>query len=373
MIGREEVDRLRQRPPTPESPVLSVYLDVDQARAANLNREFEAAMKARLRAIGQGLGEAERAAFHADAERVRRFVAAYRPQAKTLVLFADDSADLFWSGELQVALPTDVRREPVPYMRPLLEAIDQHEPYGVILADKERARLFAVFLGEIGEEGEVLAVGEVRHKKASGTDHLRSQMHFQRQDDLHVHWHLRQVAALMEDVARPYSIGRLILAGPVEATSELARVLSRALAERVVGTLRLPIDTPADGVLRQTLEIAGRAERQTEEKRVAEVLDHGVVGLEATLVALQEGRLHILVYADRLAVRGGECPRCHALFAADSSRACSYCCERLQSLDDVVGRTVARAREWGVRPEKVDGAPAARLRKAGGIGALLRF
>src|SRR2546430_4864506 len=92
----------------------------------------------------------------------------------------------------------------------------------MVVVDKGRGRIFPVFLGEIDEEREAIAAAEVRHKKASGTDHWRSQMHFQRQDDMHVHWHVRQVAELMEHIAREYGFDRLALAGPVEATSEPA-------------------------------------------------------------------------------------------------------------------------------------------------------
>src|SRR5438132_3601242 len=210
MISRAAVDLLRERSPTPGSPVLSVYLDVDQSRAANLKREFEAALKARLRAIEQRLAESEREVFRADAARVQRFVGDYQPHAKTLVVFADDSAGFFWSGELRAPLATDVRWELTPYLRPLAEVLDEHERYGIVLVDKERARIFTVFLGEIDEEREAIAAAEVRHKKASGTDHWRSQMHFQRQDDMHVHWHVRQVAELMEHIAREYGFDRLV-------------------------------------------------------------------------------------------------------------------------------------------------------------------
>src|SRR5262245_51588770 len=75
MISRSDVDRLRERAPTRDSPVLSVYLDVDQSRAANRNREFESALRARLRVLEQPLDEPARAEFHADAAHVQRFVA----------------------------------------------------------------------------------------------------------------------------------------------------------------------------------------------------------------------------------------------------------------------------------------------------------
>jgi len=373
MISRAAVDSLLERPPSPGSPVLSVYLDVDQSRAANLNREFEAALKARLHAIEHQLARAERDAFRADAARVWRFVSQYHPRGKTLILFADDSADLFWTGELGVPLATDVRWDANPWVRPLVEALDEHERYGVVLADKERARIFTIFLGEIEEEREALAAAEVRHKKASGTDHWRSQMHFQRQDDMHVRWHLRQVAELMEEVARAYAFDRLVLAGPVEATSELADLLPPRLGERVVGTLRLPMDAPADEVLRQTLEVAARAEREAEKATVAQLFEQRAVGLDAALAALQEGRLRTLVYADRFASRGSECPRCHALFGPGAGADCAYCGERLLPVPDLVTRAIERARESGGSVEKVQGEAAVRLLDAGGIGAIPRF
>jgi peptide chain release factor subunit 1 len=368
MISRADVERLRVRDPIPGSPVLSVYLDVDQARAANLNRRFAAGLKARLRTVAQQLAESEREAFRADAARVQAFVADYEPHAKTLVIFADDSAGLFWSGELRAALPTDVRWDARPHLRPLLEALDQHPRYGVALVDKERARIFTVFLREIEEAREALAAAEVRHKKSSGTDHLRSQMHFQRQDDMHVRWHVQQVGELLEEVAREQGFDRLVLAGPVEATSELARALPRPLAERVVGTVRIPFAAAADQVLRDTLELTQRVERDAEQARIAQLMERGTIGLDATLSALQEGRVWIVLHADGFESRGTECPRCGALFPSDSTTSCRYCGERLRPLEDLVGRALERAGESGARVETVHGEAALRLLDAGGIG-----
>src|SRR5690242_11546799 len=98
MISHLDIQRFCERAPTPESPVLSVYLDVDRSRAANLNREFESALKARLRTLERSLAPNDQEVFRADAARVQRSIAAYAPRAATLVMFADDSADLFWSG-----------------------------------------------------------------------------------------------------------------------------------------------------------------------------------------------------------------------------------------------------------------------------------
>lgn len=358
--------------------MLSVYLDVDQSNAANLNREFEAALKTRLRAIESGLPAAEREGFAADVARVTRFVAGYHPHARSLIVFCDDSAGLFWSGELRVALATDVRYEPAPWVRPLVEVFDEYERYGVIVVDKERARVFTVFLGEIEEERDAFAAAEVRHKNASGTDHLRSQMHFQRQDEMHVRRHLKRVAELTDELARLYAFDRLVLAGPVTATSELHRLLPKRLRGRVVGTLRLPIDARADEVLRETLALEQAVEREEEKTLIEQLVtaaakgNGGTMGLGPTLVALQEGRIWRLVYADGFSSPGGECVSCRALFSG-SGTACGYCGGQLRPVADLVARAIERVAETSGRVELVRGEAANRLLEAGGMGALLRF
>jgi peptide chain release factor subunit 1 len=374
MISPGDVARLRERAPTPDSPVLSVYLDVDQSRAVNLNRQFVTALRARLRALEQPMLGVERETLRADVARVLRFLDEYQPGAKTLVAFADASADFFWWAELHAAVPPDVRWEPTPNVGPLLEAFSAHPRYAVVLADKAQARLLTVALGEIEEEREALAAAEVRHKNASGTDHWRSQMHFQRQDDIHVHWHLRRVCEVLQDLARTRAVDHVVLAGPAEMTAELARLLPRPLADRVAGTLRLPIDASRDRLLQEMTALGARLAQEREAARLAQLLDRGAVGLDATLSALQERRVRMLFRAEGFEARGGECERCQALFPSDGGGTrCAYCGERLRSVDDLVRRAMARAAGSGAAVQTVHGDAASRLLDAGGIGAILRF
>jgi peptide subunit release factor 1 (eRF1) len=120
------------------------------------------------------------------------------------------------------------------------------------------------------------------------------------------------------------------------------------------------------------MEVIEHAERDTEKALVAELFERGVFGLEATLLALQEGRLMTLLYAAGFAAPGHECPRCHAL-DADAGPNCGYCGERLVGVEDIVERAITRAGDTGARVEQVRGEAGARLAPQGGIGALLRF
>jgi peptide chain release factor subunit 1 len=380
MISKQDLENLLERPGQPGSPVLSVYLDVDQSRAANLNRGFETALKSMLRSIEQQLAaERERAEFAADAERLLRFASDYQPRARSLVIFCDASQDFFWVWELHAPVRNDARWGGAPYVRPLLEALDEFERYGVILADRAQARLFTVFLGEVEEHREVFAPANVRHIRTTGTDHLWSQLHFQRKADEHARWHLKHIAELMDRLASVYAFDHLVLAGPIEVTSELYSLLPKRLRSRIAGSLALPIKASEPQVLEATLKIEQEVEQATKTRLVEGLItaaaknEQAVTGLDAILMSLQQGRIWRLVYANGFARRGGQCTTCAALFVEDRN-VCAYCGAAVASVDDIVARVAERVAEMSGKVEPVRGTAADRLKGAGGgIGAFLRF
>src|SRR6267378_2642895 len=264
MISKRDLESLMQREARPGSPVLSIYLDTDQSQAINVNRGFEVVLKNILRDVKnqQSLDKHQRSEFEADAERVRNFVENFREPQRGLVIFCDDSEDFFRVHEFKVPIRNGAWWRDTPYIRPLLEIMDENERYGVVLTDRQEARLFTVFLGEIEEHREAFAARDVTHIKTSGTDHIRSQMHIQRKADEHAHAHLKHVAGLMSRLSSLHEFDRLILAGTIEATSELYGLLPKALRARVAGKLTLPVATNEAEVLEASLKIEEEIERK---------------------------------------------------------------------------------------------------------------
>ncbi|RMF87196.1 MAG: hypothetical protein D6736_13350 [Nitrospinota bacterium] len=378
MITREDLERLHAYEVKPDSPVLSLYLTVDRSQMRNARHQMETILKQLLRSIEGELEEREKEAFREDAGRVEAFLSEYEPQAPSLVIFCDASEDFFWARALSIPLRNLARWDTLVYLRPLLEALDEYERFGVVLTDKTRSRLFTVFLGEIREEREAFAPARVRHIKTTGTDHIWSQKRIQRQSETHALWHLKQVAGELDRLTNRYAFDRLILAGPVEATSELYRLLPKRLRSRVAGTLSLPVEATPQEVLAEALKVEQAVERSAEITLVEELLtaaakqDRATQGVVPTLQALQEGRIWQLVYAHDLALRGAVCTHCTALLP-QGEEACPYCGQQLEVVEDLVERMVARVLEQGGRVEEVHGIAAQNLQKAGGIGAFLRF
>lgn len=379
MLSRRDIEALIEREAKPDSRVLSVYLDVDQSRASNLNREFEATLGNILREIEQQLeGTESREEFTADAQRIRAFVSDYTPNALGLILFCDASEDFFWQYALRASIRNEARWSPTPYLRPLLEVFDEYERYGVIVTDRQQARLFTVFIGEIEEHVDVFNPVKIKLFKTTGTDRWRSQMNFERKVDVHARWHLKHVADLMDHLAMEHAFDRLILAGTSDVTSELYHLLPKRLRSRVVATIHLPLYANLQQVLDATLAVERDVQR-AEEKRLVEDLiaaaagnERAVIGLEHVLAPLQQERVWRLVYAEGFTATGWECRHCSALFSKERS-SCPFCGATVQNVDDLTALMIRRVVDMSGKVEEVRGDAAARLAAAGGIGAYLRF
>ena len=71
-------------------------------------------------------------------------------------------------------MPSVARFENAPYLRPLIAALDEYARYGVVLMDKEKARFFTVYMGEI-QEHEAVFDEVPRRTVTTSMDRLWSQ------------------------------------------------------------------------------------------------------------------------------------------------------------------------------------------------------
>lgn len=378
MITQQALEDLLGREATPDSPTLSVYLHLERSKGLSATHAMQTEMKQMLKSIGASLPERQRHAFQADAEFALHHMADYKPRGQSVAIFGDASEPFWQTFDLNASLHNQAWWERTPYVRPLLEILDEYERFGVILTNKTQARLFTVFLGEIEEQHEAFATAAVKHLKGPARDQLRSQLDMQRKAHMHVQWHLKHVAAMMERLMHAYEIDRLIIAGPVEAASELQRLLSKRLRARVVGTLTLPIRASAHQVLEATLQIEQEVERAAENEKVEELLtaaakhNQAKRGLKAILPALNAGHIWQLIYAEGFTAPGSKCPRCASLFLG-RQKLCTSCGAKLLAVEDLVECLLENVFNAGGQVEMVRGAAAQRLQSAGGIGAFLRF
>jgi peptide chain release factor subunit 1 len=355
------------------APVLSVYLDLDPAR--QVRRSYRIAFEDLVKDAQPGRSEAESQALRSEADRVHAWLDDQPPRGTGLAFFSCTPRGLWQVHPFAVRVRDHLAFEPAPDVALLLALLDEYERYAVALVDKGRARLFSVFLGEI-EEHATFQEELLPPKTERGG---LAQSHYQRHHELHAHWHLKRVAERLAELHRRRPFERLILAGPEEATSMLRGLLPRALAHRLVAVI--PAETTAGDaeILRITLDVERRIEREMEERLFGRLLDRAgpggraTLGLVPTLDALWADIVQTLVVADGAHRPGRECPNCARLEPGEVA-ACPACGTAMRPLHDLVHRAMSRTLHQAGAVEVVHGRVARDLQERGeGLGALLRY
>jgi peptide chain release factor subunit 1 len=352
--------------------ILSAYVSLDPAR--QVRRAYRIVFEDLVREVREGMEAPARGELQSEAARVQAWLETHEPTGKALAIFSCEPRGLWQAHDLAVRVADHLAFDHKPDVAPLLELLDDHERYAVALVDKEKARLFTVFLGEIEETETLKDLVPGKHDQGGV-----SQAHYQGHHEMHVLWHLKRVAQHLAELSRRRRFDRLILAGPEEATSELRRLLPRALAGRLVSVVPAELFATDAEVLEATLEVERRVEREVEERLLQELLDtaraggRATYGVEPTLEALWMAAVQTLVVADGVHAGGSECTVCGRLVPG-SVATCPACGASMRAVHELFHRAMERAHEQAGRVEVVHGAAAQRLLEAGGgLGALLRY
>jgi peptide subunit release factor 1 (eRF1) len=379
MLSYDEIRELQQYSIGNDSSVLSIYVCVDQAKAANLNRGFETSVENLLRTIAEHESENGHSSsrFEAERSRVLKFLKEYTPKGKGLVVFSDSARGLWWQRDLQVDVPTEVRWSSKPWVQPLLTLVEQHEPTAVVLIDKHRARILISDATGTQQQSEILSDVPNKHH-TTGTDHIWSQSHMERDHVKHIQWHAKRVAEALVGVIDRLKPAKLVIGGPVEATAIFTDELPKRVKQMVIGTLSAPVDISAARLADEMAEVIEKSEYEDEMKLVESLItsarkkDRAGLGLTETLDAANQGRVYRLIVSDGFQSSGVECTKCRVLLA-ESLEECPFCKGSVEAAGDLVNRLSHNVFDHGGKVMVVTGAAAETLATAGGIGALLRF
>ena len=376
MISYDDIRQLQQYPSGPDTCILSLYVNIDQSNAANLNRGFITQVENLFRRMAEDEKLDHRGRLDAECKRALAFLSDYSARGKGLVIFSDSKQDFWWQRDLQVAVPTGGRWSQKPWLRPLLELLEDHDTFAVVLIDKQRARVLTVDAGGLEQHAEVLS--DVPNKHATtGSDHIMSQTQMQRDHDEHVRAHANRVVDELTNVVDRLNLSRLVIGGPVEATSTFTNQLPKRLQQTIIGTIAVPLDASYERLSNELRKVQQQNEGEDEARMVEAMItaamkgDRAVLGIGDTLAAIQEQRVYRMIVARDYRLEGKECNACHIL-VVDGEAKCAFCGGDLQAAPDLINRASHRVIEQAGKVQIVSGAAADKLAGTG-VGAVLRF
>jgi peptide chain release factor subunit 1 len=359
----------------------SCYLNTDGSRFSA--KDVDRALRELIREARENLAAREGVprevvgSVEADLEKVREHVELHfeRKGHKGLALFSCSSRGLWRAFPLPSPVPNEVVLDETPYIRPLSSLLDEYSRFCVVIVDREKARLFEVYLGEIEETSGVLSDTPKRVRAGGwyGLEEKRIHRHVEGQ----VNRHYKEVAEHTFHHFRLHRFDLLALGGQRDALREFEGFLHAYMQGRIAGRFEAHIQTPPQEVLRLVREIEERVEREGEQALMERVVTDyrkgglAVLGLEPTLDALHRGAVHTLLVDSEWRSTGSRCGDCARLTAQESS--CPSCGgSTLHPLSRLGEEAIELAVHQGSRVEHVYSL-GDELRKHGGLAAVLRF
>ena len=378
MITRQQIDQLVAFK-NGEYLITSCYLNLDRSQMAlqTLKIRTKDLLHQAHRELSSKLAShAQRESLRGDFEQIEEFamteIMANRHKAVALFSCAGEK---FWQ---HYGLPRMVRNILVadhdPYIRPLMAVLSEYHRYGTVLVDRATGQIFEIYLGEITKRSDV--TDEVPRRVREGGFGGRDEHSIQRRYEHAVHRHFEHLADETFALFKKEKFDWLVLGGPREVLREFKAHLHPYLTQRWAG------DFPADPatiagpeILKHTLEIEGRVEREHEHRladqliQKAEAGHRAVRGVSPTLSALTRGEAATLLVEDGFEMPGYACFTCHHVSLDPHD--CPICHKPMEPCNDVIDEAIELAMLKNCQIEHVQGQTA--LRDSGRMGALLRY
>jgi peptide subunit release factor 1 (eRF1) len=350
-----------------DEPVLSIYLSTDPSEG-NADTHIR-----RLRSMLKEINLTE------EIQAIERFFTTkYNWSGRGVAVFSCNPKGFFRAYPLAVPVRNLIHISDRPSVKPLAALLDNYGGYGVVLVDKQGARLFFFHMGELREQEGVLGEAVRRAKHGVGGSTVpgrRGATIATRGMDEVIDRNMKDSAAFAMHFFEENHVRRILVGGTEENTKLFCSLLPKAWQSLVMGTFPMSMTASQNDVRSRALELGIQAETEREKRLVERLItqaakgEGAVTGLEETLNALNHGRIQALVIGEGFRKNAYRC-KSTGWLTTKPEEACAGA-DDIEKVYDVVDVIVNQVMRNGGEVDVV--MSSAELEKKGSIGAILRY
>ena len=347
--------------------VLSVYLNTDPTES---NTE---AVNLRLRNLLKAVDLPE------DVQAVQDFVnLEYDWAARGLVIFSTQAGEAFRTYQFNLSLPDKVFISERPVIRPLVRLAGVFTGWGVVLVDKQGARLFSFDMGEltemIGVEGD-----EVKQTKRGGGNAMPGRMGGSGASgnvENIIDRNIKEVITSAVAFFNQQHVRRIMIGGTENNIARFKEEMPKSWQSLVIGEFPMSMAASQQDVMHKALEEALLARKKLIQNLVEQAFilaakgGAGVTGLIDTLNAIHEGRVKTLLVSEDYEQTGYRCKGCGYLTVQELDP-CPFCGGTFEIIEAAVELAVQDALRGNAEVKVIR--ENEKLEESGHIAAILRY
>jgi peptide chain release factor subunit 1 len=348
MIAAQTIDRVTHFSGG-DLPVVSVYLglDADRRDLRSLSTRVSSLLnEVRPMTKDASLSREARLSLRGDLERIETEMVEARPNPGAVAIFSCSGRDFYEEIELPRRVRDRIQVDATPWVRPLLAVLDEFHRTCVLIVDRDTARLWELYAGEISELGQVTEQKNLedmppfRKPDYGGWGGYEERGVHNKSGEL-AKKHFRRVATMLDDLRRRGRFELLVVGGHEHEIPVFQEFLPHSLRGCVAGTFTVDPNTATIADIRANAEaIVDRYERDEEQRWVSELLEKAAagglaaIGLEPCLWAGSVAAIGRLLVHDDVTASGVVCDQSGWL--AETGDTCPICGEATRKTEDAV-------------------------------------
>lgn len=291
----------------------------------------------------------------------------------TVAVFACNQAGLYEQTELLRPVPDRAEVDATPFLRPLLEVMEESHPAVVVIADTKNSWIYTYDQGDLQEREK--RTEEVLDKRKRAGWHGEAERNMRMREETWSRKHLKETAKHVEDLLLNAGAEVIVIGGHEAVFPEFRELLTKPMQEKVAGTFVIDTSTMTPAQVKdETQHILEEYELEEERRLVADALERvaahgfGAAGLEWCLLAVNEKAVEVLLVQDDQRLPGRVCDRCGFLGLTEAE--CPVDGNATRETSDIFDEMEAAVQASGGRVENVR--PGTDLDKHS-VAAILRF
>jgi len=350
-----------------EGQVLSLFLHTDPSKVNSV------AVKLKLRNLLKAVN------LPKDTQAVEDFInLEYDWSARGLAVFSNQDADFFKTYQFGLSVPNNLFIGKQPVLRPIVQLLDTFSNWGVVLVDKQGARLFSFNLGEMGEVEEIIGE-DVKQAKRGGGNAMPGRQggsSVSAKVENIIDRNIKDVIKFATDFFSQLHIRRIMIGGTDDNIARFKEELPKSWQSLVVGEFPMSMSVSHSEVLIQATETIHAAQKKLNNSLIDQAItlsakgSAGVTGLIDTLNAIREGRVRTLLVSQNYEREGFHCMGCGYLTIQEINR-CPFCGSTFERIETAVEPAVREVLLKNADVKVVEDNE--KLENAGHIMAILRY